>query len=264
MKYQYLGDINDYHKYGLLRAISNATELKTLVAWMLTPDDDSIDGQRTKYLECSHKWKRYDPELYCVLKETLNKRKCYQNQKIQSAEKNLSQFEKSSILKRTNFYSALTPDNANGRVSWFNVLLREAKSTDIVFLDPDNGLEIESKHYGQKKSSKYLYWREVNTLWQNGKSLLIYQHFRRKKRDIFIQNMLNELTEKTKGSHVVAFRTSHVVFLMALQPKHQKTKQRIIDSVQKNWAGQIESVNLETVNEKTRAKTAINELLRAD
>jgi hypothetical protein len=39
MKNQYFGDINNYRKYGLLRAVIHATRLRLLVAWMLTPDD---------------------------------------------------------------------------------------------------------------------------------------------------------------------------------------------------------------------------------
>jgi hypothetical protein len=36
---QYFGDINDYRKYGLIRALTNHGELRTTVCWMLTPDD---------------------------------------------------------------------------------------------------------------------------------------------------------------------------------------------------------------------------------
>ena len=41
MKNQYFGDVNDYRKYGLLRALQGEGSLSTLVAWMLTPDDGS-------------------------------------------------------------------------------------------------------------------------------------------------------------------------------------------------------------------------------
>ena len=39
MKDQYLGDINDYRKYGLLRSIIAASGLRVMVACMLTHDD---------------------------------------------------------------------------------------------------------------------------------------------------------------------------------------------------------------------------------
>jgi hypothetical protein len=38
MKNQYFGDINDYRKYGLLRALQSTGDGSLLVTWMLTPD----------------------------------------------------------------------------------------------------------------------------------------------------------------------------------------------------------------------------------
>ena len=44
MKNQHFGDISDYRKYGLLRALQSSGDGRLLVAWMLTPDDGSRDG----------------------------------------------------------------------------------------------------------------------------------------------------------------------------------------------------------------------------
>ena len=51
MKDQYFGDINDYRKYGLLRALQSNADGRLLVAWMLTPDDGGRDGGLRSYLE---------------------------------------------------------------------------------------------------------------------------------------------------------------------------------------------------------------------
>ena len=117
---------------------------------------------------------------------------------------------------------------------------------EIVFLDADNGLEVKSTPYGRKRSSKFLYWREVEALWAGGKSLLIYQHFIREKRQSFVERMLTALRLAASGSYVEAFSTAHVVFLSALQPDHQHLHSCIVDSVQKNWAGQITHWELAT------------------
>jgi hypothetical protein len=63
MKDQYFGDINDYRKYGLLRAIIRTTGFRIMVAWMLTPDDQSTDGKFVSYLEHPDKWAHHDPVL---------------------------------------------------------------------------------------------------------------------------------------------------------------------------------------------------------
>ncbi len=64
MKDQYVGDVNDYRKYGLLRAFQSAGAHQLLVAWMLTPDDGGSDGNLRSYLQKSPRWERFDPELY--------------------------------------------------------------------------------------------------------------------------------------------------------------------------------------------------------
>ena len=44
MKDQYVGDVNDYVKYGFLRALSAARAGPLVVCWMLTPSDEGPDG----------------------------------------------------------------------------------------------------------------------------------------------------------------------------------------------------------------------------
>ena len=230
MKDQYFGDINDYRKYGLLRTIIGVTGLSPLIAWMLTPDDLSTDGQFISYLEDPGKWSRHDPVLFQKLKALLS-----------SGEKRrVSLIENTDLLRKTRYFSSLVPETASGRGKWFTQLVQRGQECDFVFLDPDNGMEIKSRAYGRKGSSKYLYWHEVEAIWKSGKSMLIYQHFIREKRPVFVQRMLENLREVTPGSFIEAFSTPNVVFLMALQPLHREFHQAIVDSVQGKWKGQIQ------------------------
>jgi len=230
MKDQYFGDINDYRKYGLLRAIIRAGEFRLLVTWMLTPDDGSTDGKFISYLEPPGKWSLHDPVLFQKIKELL----------APGRKRQVSLIENTGLLPKAEYFSSHVPDTTSGRSSWFNSLTQLAQGCDFVFLDPDNGLEVKSKAYGKKNSSKFLYWREVETFWASGKSLLIYQHFIRENRLNFIRRMLEALRSATPGSFVEAFSTPHVVFLMALQPEHQEFHEAIVSSVQEKWKGQIQ------------------------
>lgn len=45
MKNQYVADINDYHKYGLLRILSGYGAIATGICWMLTTPDERSDGK---------------------------------------------------------------------------------------------------------------------------------------------------------------------------------------------------------------------------
>jgi hypothetical protein len=51
VKNQYFGDINDYRKYALLRALTNCGGIRTTICWMLTPDDGRGDGGFMDYLD---------------------------------------------------------------------------------------------------------------------------------------------------------------------------------------------------------------------
>lgn len=231
MKNQYFGDINDYKKYGLLRSIMSASsDLNILIAWMLTEDDGSTDGKFIEYLSKPEQWEKYDKPLYLELSKLLK----------QNNKREVSLIESSTILNNCHYFSKLVPDNSNNRKLWLTALLEQSNDCNLIFLDPDNGLEIKSKKYGTKNSSKFLYWHEVSTLWKSGKSLLIYQHFIREKRDAFIERMLNSLAEVTERSVVAAFATSNVVFLLALQPEHHSFYQNIIDEVKNRWSDKIQ------------------------
>lgn len=235
MKNQYFGDINDYKKYGLLRCIGDATDLTIAVAWMLTPDDKSTDGKFTNYLSAPQKWRQHDPELFDSLASTLS----------DGTKRHVGLAQKTNLIPSARYFDRTVPDSASQRNSWFEKLVNFVEPSDLVFLDPDNGFEVKSRPYGKPKSSKYLYWRELEALWGKGKSILVYQHFIREKRPVFIQRMLTALHERTPGSLVSAFSTANVVFLMALQPKHQKQYKAIEQSISKRWSDKVKHWQLE-------------------
>ena len=66
MKNQYIGDIGDYGKYGLLRFLSRHG-IRIGVNWYLTKDDKSNDGKMTEYLKNDDE-AVYDSELFYTLK----------------------------------------------------------------------------------------------------------------------------------------------------------------------------------------------------
>lgn len=229
MKDQYFGDINDYRKYGLLRCILEASELRLFVAWLLTPDDGSAHGNSRSYLDNPDQWARHDPPLFWNLKEMLANHSYGQ----------VGLIENTDILPNAQYFSEIVPDSANERDSWFSSLVRCARESNIVFLDPDNGLEVDSRPYGSKDSSKYLLWHEVSSLWSSDKSLLIYQHFIRENRLEFTERLLKALGSVASGAIIEAFSTPKMVFLMALQPEHHHFHKAIVSAVQEKWEGQI-------------------------
>ena len=229
MKNQYFGDIHDYRKYGLLRAILCATELSLGVCWLLTDNDGTGDGKNRKYLQTPKYWSRFDSELYESLSQL-------GNSDIPRAVKNA---KSCNLLPRASYYSETVPGNREQRPSYLNKALKQLRGTDLLFFDPDNGIEVPSVKYGTKKSPKYVYWREIEEAYRRKHSVIIYQHFPRKPRDEFIATKIDELRNLFPGAQLSWFRTKNVVFLAAFQPKHSAALCEARDRVIARWPGQI-------------------------
>ena len=68
MQNRYVGDIGDYLKFGILRALSPGHRLG--VAWWLHPDEDhNRNGRHIGYLQRPDRWRHFDPELFDALAE---------------------------------------------------------------------------------------------------------------------------------------------------------------------------------------------------
>jgi hypothetical protein len=228
VKNQFFGDINDYIKYGLIRLLTGNGEIRTAICWMLTPNDGNTDGKFIDYLHKPESWRDYDPPLYDHLRHIV----LAKTREVYAAQAD-------GVLPNCKFYPTLLSDNAEIRASFFEGFERISKGCDLIFFDPDNGLEVKSRPYGRKHSSKYLYWREVRKFFNSGHSLLIYQHFSRVKRDLFIESTARELGGQTSAYCVYSFRTPHVLFLLAAQEQHRELFEDTAKKVASTWKGQI-------------------------
>ena len=148
--------------------------------------------------------------------------------------------EETDLLSATRYFSDPLHDALLKRDERFRSLTTKAELSDLVFLDPDKGLQVKSISYGAANSSQYLFLHEAQKLWELGKSLLIYQHFPREKRAGYIRKRVKELQCRITNSHVSAFLTAHVVFLMVLQPKHKSYYKSIVEKIEERWNGQID------------------------
>ena len=194
MQNRYVSDLGDFGKYGLLRALcrsndSSSPELTLGVVWYLVPDEShNADGKFIRYLEPSQKndrqFKRCDPELYDALADIIRKK-----------DRNVSSIRKCSILPPdTVFYEkpltfdgtpAYGPRARRKRIAhrngWVQDALSATKDCDIIFIDPDNGLEAGTKRH-QKRGPKYVFFDELEPYCKRGQSLIIYHHTSRRGR----------------------------------------------------------------------------------
>ncbi|MCL7999968.1 hypothetical protein M8994_17165 [Brucella sp. 21LCYQ03] len=218
MKHQYVGDINDYRKYALLRALSAEGTNSIGICWMLTPEDGRPDGNKLSYLRQPDGFRHFDPELFDILVQAAG----------EPDRRRLQVIEDSGAIPQATYFNELLPDDTMGRRAFMSRCAIALGNTDLVFFDPDNGLEV-SLRKDRKNSSKYLYLDEVVEFYGTGNSLLIYQHFPRIERKAFIAQRSEQLREAAPGCSIWAFTTAHVVFFLVLNPS---SSEQLLDAAE--------------------------------
>jgi len=188
MQNQYVADIGDFGKYGFLKALCFGKELDEMpkyilgVVWYLFPDEGK-GGGITKYLEPTEenkrKYRRCDPALYDALRQikTGNQRDVQSIRVLNILPANTIFYEEPLTfdgMPNIGLRSHLL--RINHRKKWVQNACNVTSSCDIVFLDPDNGLQIKSVQRHHKYSPKYVFLDEISPYWKRGQSLVIYQH----------------------------------------------------------------------------------------
>lgn len=228
MKHQYFGDVNDYVKYGLLRCVASVG-LRIGVCWMLTPDDNRPDGRKIEYLSLPDMWKSHDRYLFGHLLKTL----------AAPDGRHVRHIEGAKSIPNARFFGSTVPETRAERAAWLKDMLTALGDSDLLFFDPDNGIEVSSKIIGRKDSAKYIYWKELTESWTHARSLLVFQHFPRAKRNEYIPARVEELKSRLPDSMVIPLRSSNVLFLLAYRPADSARIMRVVELVEKNWHRRI-------------------------
>jgi hypothetical protein len=230
MKNQYFGDVNDYQKYGLLRLLANNGQNKIGVCWMLTADDDRTDGKFISYLDKPQIWRQYDPPLFDLLNKWV----------ASNGSRNVDLAQSTNILPGAKFHNELLTDFLDHRTGYFRRMQESLADCDLIFYDPDNGIEVKSTAKGRRNSAKYAYWDEIGGTFQSGQSLLLYQHFRREERKSFIHLLVAEFQTRLKPFKIYWLRTSQVVYFLCVQEKHADAFAARVAVVAEQWGGRIQ------------------------
>lgn len=232
MKDQYFGDVNDYRKYGLLRVLIDAG-LSMLISWMRTPNDGSTDGRYLAYLKQPDGYRAFDPPLFDRLREAV----------AEHGRRELSVIEEAGLLPGAAFQSEILEPGESARTDYFAETSRLADGRDLVFFDPDNGLEIKSVSHRSPKAPKFLFRSELASVASpaqgSDRTVLIYQHFPRVDRAGYALHRSGEVLHDLQRPLAYAIRTSHVLFLLAPADAHHERCARAMHVLAERWAGQF-------------------------
>lgn len=224
MKECYIGDIKDYYKYSLVELITKAFNRKVLYVWLLTPPDGKNEGNDNKYLDKPEKYAYFNPILFEKLKTLIHSKK----------EKNIKQIEEILENKDTYFYTEELQDDLEKRKLYFSEIneITIKKKIDLIFFDPDNGLEKKIK-MGNKNSNKYVYWEEIKHFWTRGKDIIIFQYYPRyKNMEEYIQETINNCKLKLnikKNENINIIKTdAHIFFIYLRHEPAEKENENIL------------------------------------
>lgn len=168
MQDRYAGDVGDYAKLGLLRALSPGRRLG--IAWYRFPNEGGNgDGRHIGYLDRPEKYEQFDPELFYHLKSVV-----LRERSIASLLPVLPIYASSDDSLDVSGIPARS--RREWRRKWFSSVLDQLSDCDLVFADPDNGItDDQDARKGAARFGKQIPLQEVRAL-AAGRCSVIYHH----------------------------------------------------------------------------------------
>lgn len=226
MQDRYTGDIGDFRKLGILRALQ-AAGLSIGLNWYLTPDEThNRDGRHVGYLE-QERFRACDEQLWLELKGI-----------VEAGRRQIRYMENDCVLKAAFFSECLDfmgkskLERREFRSDWFGTSLAAMDGKDIVCVDPDNGLIVPSAA-GRPKENKYVLPDELAGYYTQGSSVIYYQHKARRKDAFYIQQhdalVCSGRFPNAEGLALKFKTTSQRYYLFIIQPQHRETIEKVVN-----------------------------------
>jgi len=242
MQDQYAADVGDFGKFGLLRHLlaggDVAKRLGVVWYYFKPTGKASNDGKHITYHTA-------DPSL-CACDEVLA-------QRLKSVldDRRVSVIERAEVLPASTAYfgrdlnfGSVHPSQSNHdknarlrlRAQWMADALREAQGCDLLFLDPDNGLEVPScASKSQMRAGKYAYLDEIRAFKEKAAIVVVYHHLGRTgSHSEQIANGLKMLTKALRGNaslFALRFhRYSPRAYFVACSPEREAALRASLDA----------------------------------
>ena len=179
MQDNYVGDIGDLAKLGLLRALGEGRQLG--VAWYLYPHEEGTDGQHLEYLDHHHIWQMVNEDVFNGLAGIIDQWRNNQGERLVMDPAYLGLLPGAVFADERLCHHPRNnnePTREQWRHDWFERVLVQLQCCDTVFADPDNGLRENNRFYydGRSGNWKRLPVIEALQLAKKGRTTVIYHH----------------------------------------------------------------------------------------
>jgi len=235
MRDSYVADVGDFGKYALLNALAG-NDLRLGVFWCRNSEPDTTqDGRFTAYPEL----RVCDPNLYDRLAQIL-----------EGNQRTLAHLENKQILpSKAVFYGTAMPAPKTPcfstvareaqiqlREAWFKEGFKKLSKSELVFLDPDNGLAPSRRRKHLPSSVKYVFEDEVTEWLKRSQSVVLYQHQQRRS---LIEQVSDQrkILAAGKACHVVSFhrRTVRIYYIIPTDDHEFRIAERLTRFLAGEW-----------------------------
>ena len=183
MQHRYVPDLGDFSKFVVIDALSGAGGDRTALIWYLVNphevgDQHNNDGKHTGYLE-------HDRQGFAQCHRGL-----YERFQViyRSGEKHVGVYERHNILPNMDYFPDLLSydglalnERGAWRAGWLRRAVQVAENSDVVVLDPDNGLMADRLSIRSRSAVKYASLDECRAFYDGGqRTLVVYQHAHRR------------------------------------------------------------------------------------
>ena len=225
----YVANIGDFGKYGLLRVLFGKPEkgeipahgLQLGVVWYYTQVGG--DGGSTNYLRNQDPFASFDQYLYKRLNDLVSENR----RRVLEVE------NEGFLLVRPENYFREELVLRNQRNVWIEQACEGVANVDLVFLDPDIGIEPQGRGTVQ-----HIRINEIERIYNSGdgKSLIVYQHRNREQPNVQIRLLGNRLRAEGKfPCSIRVFFWHNRFFIVFVHPNHQALNPALDDFQRTEW-----------------------------
>ena len=158
MQDRYAGDVGDFGKFAVLRALAGDRTLGVCWYRCSGAGESNNDGRHVAYLDQPEKFRHLDEHAFDAMRAVVR------------SERSLRALERCNLLPGATYHGDEVPRGRTARASWFAKLAKTVDDCDLVFTDADNGFEWSTL------SPKCVARAEARALRRRGRALLLYHH----------------------------------------------------------------------------------------